>query len=88
MLATLRKLAKRLEVAVRNAERENSRLALDTRTTLAKRLDVSLRTVDDWREREIIPYLKIGGVVRFEFTQVMAALRERYEVREKSRAAR
>jgi hypothetical protein len=62
--------------------------ALLTRKKLVEKLDVSVRTVDDWRERQIIPYLKIGGVVRFELTQVMAALRQRYEVKEKARAAR
>jgi excisionase family DNA binding protein len=74
--------------ATHRAEGEESPSGLDTRTQLAERINISLRTVDDWRERGIIPYLKIGGVIRFDFAQVMAALRERYEVKEKARAAR
>jgi hypothetical protein len=72
--------------ATHRAEAEEAPSALDTRTTLAEKIDVSVRTVDAWRERGIIPYLKVGGVIRFDFGKVMAALRERYEVKQKSRA--
>ena len=74
--------------ATHRAEGKESPSALLTRTQLAERLNISHRTVDDWRERGLIPYLKIGGVIRFDFGQVMAGLRERYEVKEKTRAAR
>jgi excisionase family DNA binding protein len=62
--------------------------ALINRSQVAAATGVSLRTIDQWRENGIIPFLKIGGVIRFDLDQVMAALRERYEVRQKSRAAR
>jgi phage terminase Nu1 subunit (DNA packaging protein) len=51
--------------ATHRAEAEEAPSALDTRTTLAEKIDVSVRTVDAWRERGIIPYLKVGGVIRF-----------------------
>ena len=62
--------------------------ALINRSQMAAAAGVSLRTIDQWRENGIIPFLKIGGVIRFDLDQVMAALRERYEVRQKARAAR
>ena len=71
-----------------SAEAKGIPSALLTRTQLAERLNISHRTVDDWRERGLIPYLKIGGVIRFDIEQVMAGLRERYEVKQKARAAR
>jgi excisionase family DNA binding protein len=73
--------------ATREIEKpEGSFSCWDTRRSLAQKLDVSLRTVDDWRERGLIPYLKIGGLIRFNFGDVMSTLRERYEVRAKPRA--
>jgi hypothetical protein len=36
----------------------------------------------------IIPFLKIGGVIRFDRDRVTASLREHYEVRVKTREAR
>ena len=62
--------------------------ALINRSQMAAAAGVSLRTVDEWRENGIIPFLKIGGVIRFDLDQVMAALRERYEIKEKARIAR
>ena len=50
-----------------------------------KTINVSLRTIDEWRVKGIIPFLKIRGVVRFDIDEVMAVLRERYEVRRQER---
>jgi phage terminase Nu1 subunit (DNA packaging protein) len=61
---------------------------LINRNQLASAASVSLRTIDAWREDGIIPYFQIRGVIRFDMDQVMAALRERYEVRGKTRAVR
>lgn len=45
-----------------------------TREELAKHYQVSLRTVDEWRENRIIPYLQNGRVVRFDLAKVDKAL--------------
>ena len=67
------------------AETGNSVKALLNRKQTAKAINVSLRTIDEWREKGIIPFLKIRGVVRFDIDEVMAVLRERYEVRRQER---
>jgi hypothetical protein len=46
---------------------------------LAQSLLVSERTIDTWRERSVIPFLKIRGVIRFNLADVRAAL-ERHEI--------
>jgi phage terminase Nu1 subunit (DNA packaging protein) len=77
-----------LQKAQGRAEAGSPVKALGNRKQMAYAANVCVRTIDEWRDQGIIPFLKIGGVVRFDIDQVMAALRERYEVREKSRAAR
>lgn len=47
---------------------------------LAKEVGVSLRTIDSWMAERKIPYLKVGGVVRFNPEAVWKAL-GRFEVR-------
>jgi hypothetical protein len=51
------------------------------RPQMAKAASVSCRTLDEWRANGVIPYFKIGKIVRFDLDSVMAVLRERYEVR-------
>jgi excisionase family DNA binding protein len=70
------------------AEGPGSFTGWDTRRSLAEKLDVSLRTVDLWRQEGVIPYLKIGSLIRFDFRDVMSTLRERYAVRAKPRTVR
>lgn len=41
---------------------------------VAARARVSVRTVRNWQRIGILPYVKIGGVVRFNSTSVAAAL--------------
>ena len=61
-----------------------------------RRFAAALKTakIEHWphnalrREMGIIPFLKIGGVIRFDRDQVIASLREHYEVRVKTREAR
>ena len=62
------------------AEAATPAKALINRKQLAAAASVSLRTVDEWRERGIIPFLKINGIVRFDFDEVMTTLRARYGV--------
>jgi len=41
---------------------------------LAAWLGVSLRTVASWRVRHVVPYIKIGRLVKFRRSQVEAVL--------------
>lgn len=54
------------------------------REQLAQAVLTSARTIDNWRELGIIPFIKVRGVVRFDLAKVKAALEKRFEVREKS----
>ena len=51
------------------------------RPQLARAINVSARTVDNWQKKKIIPHLKVGRSVRFDLQRVLAALR-RFEIRE------
>jgi predicted DNA-binding transcriptional regulator AlpA len=52
---------------------------------LARALNVSSRTIDNWKRRKTIPIIKISTrCVRFDLGSVLQALR-RYEVREIAR---
>jgi excisionase family DNA binding protein len=51
---------------------------------LAQTIGVSRRTVDNWKEEHVVPFVKVRGVVRFDLAKVKAALERRFEVREKS----
>lgn len=42
--------------------------------TLAKRLGISAPTLIRWREKGRIPYLSIGGGIRYNFPEVVEAL--------------
>lgn len=44
------------------------------KSILAQRYTVSTRTIDNWMQERIIPFTKIGGVVRFRISEVDAAL--------------
>ena len=57
--------------------------ALIDRDQLAAAIRVSRRTVDQWRADGVVPYIKVGSVVRFDLADVLAALRERFCVRAK-----
>ena len=59
-------------------------LALLKRPQLAKAINVSPRTVDNWQRRKIIPWVRISPrCVRFHLPSVLAALRK-FEVKEVS----
>ena len=57
---------------------------LVTKSELAKAIMTSPRTIDNWREKGIIPFIKVGGIVRFDLAKVKAALEARFEVHETS----
>ncbi len=46
----------------------------ESKIDVAKRLKVSVRTVENWMRRKVLPYLKIGKVVRFWDEGVLEAL--------------
>lgn len=46
----------------------------------ARRLNCSLRTLDAWMNRGVVPYYKIGRKVAFRWSEVETALRERFLV--------
>jgi len=58
---------------------ENSLGLLDKRT-LARELSVSARTIDNLMARHVIPFIKIGRLVRFDVQKVKVAL-ARFDVR-------
>ena len=53
------------------------------REQLAQAITTSARTIDNWREAGVIPFIKVRGVVRFDLAKVKAALERRFEIREK-----
>jgi Helix-turn-helix domain len=52
-----------------------------TTKELSKALQTSKQTIATWRTQKIIPYLKVGYVIRYDLHRVLAAL-ERREIKE------
>jgi hypothetical protein len=60
----------------------DNRPALLRHKELARALNVSARTIDNWKRRKTIPVIKISTrCVRFDLGSVLAAL-HRYEIQE------
>jgi excisionase family DNA binding protein len=51
-------------------------MALLTEEAIAQKIGVTPRCIRDWRNRRIIPFLKIGRVVRFHQSDVEQALQQ------------
>jgi len=51
-----------------------------TTQQLAKELSVSERTIYNWRSMGVIPFIKLGNVVRFDYRRVVAALNQEGEL--------
>jgi excisionase family DNA binding protein len=47
---------------------------------IAEALDVSQRTIDEWRKKRWIPSIKAGGVIRFDLEKVRTALEKRHQI--------
>ena len=63
----------------------NDHPTLLKRPQLARAINVSSRTVDNWQKSKRIPYLKLSArCVRYHLPSVLAALRK-FEVREAGR---
>jgi DNA-binding transcriptional MerR regulator len=50
-------------------------------TQLAERFGVSRKTIDGWRERGVIPYIRIRNIVRYDVNECRKALERRFKVR-------
>lgn len=44
------------------------------KTEVARRLNKTLRTVDNWMQRGILPYYKIGRSVEFKWSEIESHL--------------
>jgi hypothetical protein len=64
-----------------NTETPETRLV--TKSELAKILRVSPRCIDNWMRAKMVPYLKIGRLVRFDARRCLSALLrfEKHEAR-------
>jgi hypothetical protein len=58
---------------------------LVSKNIVAEYLHLTTQTIDTYRRLGLIPYIKIGGAIRFRLADVKAAIRNRYTVREVSR---
>ena len=45
---------------------------------MAERLSVTPRTLENWMKRGLVPYIRIGRVVRYDLEEVMRTLKRRY----------
>jgi len=48
--------------------------SLLTKRTIAPKLEIKPRTLDEWMQQGRIPYLKVGKSVRFRWSDVIAKL--------------
>jgi excisionase family DNA binding protein len=53
---------------------------------LTAEINISYRTLDEWKKRGVIPFFKVGRWVRFDLAKVRAALDQHYEVKSKAKS--
>jgi len=51
-----------------------------TRRDLARQLHISVRTLHEWQQGNVIPRFKVGKVVLFYWPDVVSALREKHSL--------
>jgi excisionase family DNA binding protein len=51
-----------------------------TREEIAEHLKISLRTVEEWQRKGIIPFIKVGKIVLFHWPDVVEHLRKNFRV--------
>jgi hypothetical protein len=56
-------------------EEEANGSCLLTNKQIAAKLVISLSKLHSWKRQGLIPFITIGGIVRFEFPRVLEALR-------------
>ena len=54
--------------------------SLLTKAQLAERLNISVRTLENWMEQRLVPYVKPTRTVRFIWPDVKQALRRNFGV--------
>ena len=59
-----------------------------TKDEMARRLKKTVRTIENWQRRGIVPFVKAGHSVLFKWTDVEAHLQTNFRVCRTSRAAR
>lgn len=52
-----------------------------TKQQLAQHFNVSARTIENWRRRGVLPYVKVGKVLRFKLSEVESYWSEHFTVR-------
>jgi len=57
------------------------------KAVVALRLNITVRTVDNWMARRIVPYYKMGRCVRFRWSEIEAHLQAKYRVNSRPMAA-
>jgi excisionase family DNA binding protein len=62
-------------------------LELLNKKELADKLGISPRTLDVWVAERKIPFIKVGGIIRFSWPRVRRAM-DAFEVREASHGER
>lgn len=53
---------------------------LKTKREAAHYLHIGPRTLDDWMKRKMVPFFKIGKVVRFRVSDLDATLEKKFRV--------
>lgn len=64
---------------LRNAEKERGDEML-TKHELAAKLKVSVRCIENWQRAGHLPFIKIGSVVLFIWTDVVTHLKSNFQV--------
>ena len=73
------------EIAQENATPPNPSDALLNKKEVAQRLKITVRTVENWQQRGILPFVKVGKIVLFDWPDVLEHLRENFRVCRRSR---
>ena len=54
--------------------------AMLTKKELASRLKISVRTLENWQRRGVVPFVKVGKIVLFHWPDVVAHLKNHFQV--------
>lgn len=60
-----------VDEAVKREREKQSEIKLIDSNELCKRFGVSALTVKKWRDRKEIPYVKIDGIIRYDFNKIV-----------------
>ena len=50
------------------------------RAELSRRISVSIKTIDLWRSKRILPSYKIGGVILFDWQEIKSMIKANVEI--------